>query len=118
MAYTLMHGIRASYKRGCKCLPCRTANADYVRTWRTRKVTGRPIWGQHIPAGDTWRRLRALVTDYGSRAAVSRAYGTANGHIRFGPRVTLRTYVRVLRLYRQMNPEGDSPEGGGAPEGA
>lgn len=35
-AEKLIHGIRTSYHRGCRCLPCRAANASYERD-RTRR---------------------------------------------------------------------------------
>lgn len=31
-----MHGTRLTYQRGCRCLPCRAANAIYFRGYRER----------------------------------------------------------------------------------
>jgi hypothetical protein len=66
---------------------------------------GRPRWHARVPAGETWRKLRALVAEYGSFAAVARALRLTNGHVHFRGRatVTLKTYVRVARLFRQVH---------------
>ncbi len=30
------HGTRARYVKGCRCRPCKDANAEYTRAWRAR----------------------------------------------------------------------------------
>lgn len=35
------HGLRATYNRGCRCMPCRWAAADDVESQRARAATAR-----------------------------------------------------------------------------
>jgi len=112
------HGTRARYQRGCPCLPCRAANAEYIAFGRDRKRKGLPMLGSVVEAFDAWRQLRLLTREYaredgtGGQAALSRRLGLKNGHLqqatriksglRAGRRARIRlsTALRIQRLYQ------------------
>ena len=96
---------RTAYRAGCRCAGCRTAERAYRARYRRRCVEGAVIWGRHVPAGETWRKLLALTTEYESWANVARALRLRNGHVHFRgrPRVTVKTYAKVARLFHQMH---------------
>lgn len=93
------HGHRTTYQYGCRCTPCRAANASYEAEYRLRKARHEPILGATINASETWRQLRLLTTEYETEAALSRRLGLRSGRLRYGQRVTVRTARRVQRLY-------------------
>jgi hypothetical protein len=66
---------------------------------------GQPRWSARVPAGETWRKLRALVAEYGSYANVARALRLTNGHVHFRRRkvITLKHVAQVNKLFRQVH---------------
>lgn len=93
---------RSAYvNAGCRCVECRIASATAKARQRRLKVLGKVSWGARIPAGETFRRVRALAGEYGSHAALARALGFQNGHVQCrGLRITVRNYWKILKLYR------------------
>jgi hypothetical protein len=62
---------------------------------------GKIGWGSRIPAGQTFRRVRALTAEYGSEAAVARALGYRTGKLQCRRlRITVRNFWKILQLYR------------------
>lgn len=95
------HGTRATYKKGCHCLPCRAANAAYIANLRRRHQRGLPILGAYVPAHETWRQLRLLTTEYETEAMLAQRLGHKTGRLQYGrKRVRLFTAVKVARQYR------------------
>lgn len=106
-----IHGTRTEYQRGCRCSSCTEANADYQRGFRGRIVRGRRTLDTRIPATLTWRRLRAMIPEYGSRAQLARALGFEKGALQLHTdRVTVRNALRVWQLYRLTMLEGPDEE--------
>lgn len=52
------HGTRATYRQGCRCLPCRVAASDYLQSYRREIAMGRPPM---IPAEAARAHLEALT---------------------------------------------------------
>lgn len=97
----MTHGTRATYQAtGCRCTPCRAANAAYEAAYRDRKRRGLPMLGSVVSAVETWRQLRLLTTEYESKRALSERLGCRNQHLQYSARVTRRTAARVYRLYQ------------------
>jgi hypothetical protein len=74
---------------------------------RRRRALHQPRWQARRPAGETWRKLRALVAEYGSLAEVARALRFANAHVHFRGRATIsvKNYAKVARLFYQVHAE-------------
>jgi hypothetical protein len=51
----LIHGARRTYRRDCRCVACRAANARYWCAWWTAKQGGRPLLGARISAVEAQR---------------------------------------------------------------
>lgn len=75
------HGTQGRYSkgpdvegnpRGCRCRPCRDAQAQYMRGWRRRSATGVCTPRTFVPAAGSKRRLQALMTQGHSLAALGR----------------------------------------------
>ena len=95
------HGLRVVYQRGCRCLPCRAAEARYRATLRRQDLRGEVPLGRTVPAGLLWRRVRTLILEGLSEEAICRALGVKALH--FGQdRVTVGSQLRVERLYRRV----------------
>ncbi len=97
------HGERRHYQAGCRCLPCRAANAQYLAHWRRLRVEGRAPLGRLVPATRVHTWMKVLRLEHFRRADVMRAIGhhPANyAHLRQRAYVTLRTAVRLARVYR------------------
>lgn len=97
---------RSRYRnQGCRCRGCRAAERAYRAAYRRRVVRGQRRWGARTASGETWRKLRALVAEYGSLAAVARALRLKNSHVHFRGRatITVRNYARVNKLFRQVH---------------
>lgn len=54
------HGTRANYRTGCRCVPCRSANACYETARARAKGRGSGIEAQTVDAGPARRRLEEL----------------------------------------------------------
>lgn len=96
---------RNAYRSGCRCRGCRRANAARVARDRRKQREGRPFWARRVPAGETWRKLLALVAEYGSYRAVARELQLTNQHVHFRGRasISLKNYAKVARLFRSVH---------------
>lgn len=94
------HGTRTRYQRGCRCLPCRSANATYEAEYRDRKRRGLPLPGALVRAVDTWRYIRVLRREYDTESSLAHRLGYADRHIQIG-RVLIRheTAAKIRRIY-------------------
>lgn len=103
------HGTRSCYQgTGCRCTPCRAANAEYEAAYRDRKRRGLPMLGSVVSAVETWRQLRLLTTEYdtekdkvAARREVAHRLGVKDGRLRFYKRrIRLKTAMRVAAQYQ------------------
>lgn len=106
------HGTRARYRRGCRCLPCRSANAIYQQRYRLARQHGRRPLGARISAVETWRRIRQLKAERLTQAEIARRLGLKRPLLQLDTDVvTLRNAIKIRRLHRQLILEGaDGPD--------
>lgn len=97
------HGERRTYRRGCRCLVCRVANAQYEAARRQARADGKPRLGSVVPAHKTHIAMKLLRVEGFTHQGVADllGWGHAYARTRRRARVTLRTQLRVLRLYRE-----------------
>jgi hypothetical protein len=97
------HGERRAYQLGCRCSPCRSANAAYQATFRQARCAGRPLLGAHVPAARTHKLMLVLRIEQLTNGDVARLLGWHGnyGRIYHAATVSLRTHLRVQRLYRE-----------------
>lgn len=103
------HGTRARYRAGCRCLPCRAANAAYdAWLYQQHKIGKRPL-GAAVPARRAWEQARRLLIEGFTPGELARLLGTVRV-LRFSRqgrgRITLRTALKVQRIYRAFMAEG------------
>lgn len=100
----MTHGTRQAYKAGCRCMPCRAAEASYRAHLRARHAAGKPILGARVSAAETWKRIRQLRPELGSNDAIAAALGLRKPSLSLhtGPdaMTTVRTLLRIKRLHR------------------
>lgn len=95
------HGTRRRYQQGCRCVPCKVSNNRYQSTVRTLRAKGKLPLGSRVAAARTWKLLRQMLPEFGGEAELARCLGLHRPYLRMHPeRVTVRTALRVLRLYR------------------
>jgi hypothetical protein len=101
-----MHATRDLYRRGCRCTPCRAANAAYWRAWWAAQRGGRPRLGARVSAVEAQRLLRLLFIEWRASTAaktlLSQALGLRHNlpRLRQQDRVTLRTELKIRQFYR------------------
>jgi hypothetical protein len=95
------HGERATYKAGCSCTPCRAAEASYRAELRRREAEGRPALGARVGPGMMWRQIDALRREGYTDGEIARRLGLQTPRLQLHrERVTLRSKLKVQRLYR------------------
>lgn len=97
------HGRRSTYLDGCRCLPCRSANASYQAHRRERLARGKPLPGVVIQGHYTAQLVRSLLAEGFSASRVGHLLGMSEATIRrhrSSAPVTLRTAARVQSLWR------------------
>jgi hypothetical protein len=99
------HGTRASYRSGCRCTPCRAAEASYQRTLRREKARGQVHEGALVPAARTLREVRHLISEALTKASIAKALGLKRPRLELhtgrGAKVTVRTARRIHALYQR-----------------
>lgn len=109
------HGTRSCYQRGCRCLPCKAAEAAYRSQLRRQQTRARRPLGALIPASEAWARIRVLTQEGFSQRRMSRELGSAHGHApvrAFTPatRIRLLTLLRLrAACARYLIPDTDLP---------
>jgi hypothetical protein len=102
----MTHGTRATYRTGCRCTPCRAANAGYWRAWWTATQTGQRPLGARVSAVEAQRLIRLLLIEWRTlrraKSALSDALGLQHNLPRLTEQdqITLRTELKVRRFYR------------------
>lgn len=88
------HGTRRQYQSGCRCLPCRAAEATYRAELRRKQVKGLPILGAYISASEAWARIRVLKQEHFANRQIT----GRRDHNR--PKLTPEGRVRLVTLIR------------------
>lgn len=103
------HGSRTTYQRhACRCLPCKAANAAYGKAYYRSKAQGKQPLGALVDAKITWKQIKALRIEGFSYAEIARRLGLRWPVLQLHTdQVTLRNYLKIRRLYRQIH--DDSP---------
>ena len=91
------HGPRRQYQAGCRCLPCRSANALYMTDLRTRYASGKPPLGQVLPRHVATRVLRSIQQEGIGWRDLARRLGVRRFELR-GRGVRWRTVLRLARV--------------------
>lgn len=97
-------GYQAHYANNTPlCVPCRTAQADWMRHYRTRLyLNGGPLT---VDATGTRRRLRALACNGWTNDLLAARLGVSGSAVRawtYNERVRRSTVARVAALYDQL----------------
>lgn len=87
-------GTRAQYQQGCRCLPCRAAEATYRAELRRKRVRGLPVLGAYISASEAWARIRVLKQERFTNRQIT---GRQDHH---APAITAQGRVRLVTLIR------------------
>lgn len=101
----MIHGTRRTYQRdGCRCTPCRAANAAYWRSWHQAKVSGRPLLGARISAVEAHRLIKVIRAEWETREALAKALGRHHDLARLTQQrtISLRMLLKIRRLYRRF----------------
>lgn len=103
------HGTRLKYKAGCRCLPCRAANARYEAT----RTKGRDTGGQNslVSAEAARQHILKLSMQGVGRRALAAASDVAEkviANIRSGKQLNIRrnTEERLLAINNQAPSDG------------
>lgn len=102
------HGTRASYQRGCSCLPCSLANATYQAQYRRQQAHGKPALRSLMPATEARKTVNRLLRERYTRGQIARLLGLRFPVLKYDKRtrIQLRTVLRLRYVCRKMNGEG------------
>lgn len=103
------HGSRARYASGCRCLPCRAANARYESERQRRRKTG--DWNGIVKATKARRHMLKLAKQGVGYKTVADAAGISPhiaGAIRRGKRKSIRARTERLILAVSTAAAGDA----------
>jgi len=97
-----MHGQRRTYQAGCRCLPCKAANARAEANRRAAHRQGRRPLGSKTSPVEAARLVRVLLRERYTRRQIAQALGLKSGRLRLHPEaITVAKYLRLKRFYRQ-----------------
>jgi hypothetical protein len=106
----MTHGIRQTYRAGCRCCPCRAANAAYELDRARDHATGRLRLGSVINPAEAVKRIRQMKAEKISGRAVNRLSGLKDHPLVLHPSgITVRKLLRIRRLYRLHMLENRDP---------
>lgn len=97
----MQHGTRPDYQKGCRCTPCRAAEAAYRHQLRAKHLKGLPVLGQLVSASEAWARIRILKQEGFVPAQITGWRDPRHLPLRSftpGQRVRLSTLLRLRRL--------------------
>lgn len=97
------HGTRRGYRAGCRCLPCRSANAVYEARRAAARLAGHPFLGSRVSAARTHILLKVIRTEGISNRRLGRElFGSYRAYKRVHAEAQceLRTALKVQRFYR------------------
>ena len=100
-------GTRAQYQAGCRCAPCRRAEAAYRQRLRGQHVRGQIPLGARVPAAGLWKRVKSLQVEAFTKAEIARRLGLKRPILEWHPvTVTRKTEQRLEQFYQQVMAEG------------
>lgn len=102
-ADALLHGCRSTYQGGCRCTPCRAANAQYMATLRTRQAHGQAPLGTLVNAKEAGAHVRAILIERYSKRELLKQTGLERHtlpRLNATTRCRLKTVLRLRRAYR------------------
>lgn len=104
-----MHGTRNEYRAGCRCTPCRAANAEYWQRWYLAHKAQKPLLGSRVRAVEAQRLLRLILRERYQKGRLAQALGRHHDLARLSQQsmISLRTFLKVRRFYRTyvLDPE-------------
>lgn len=104
------HGTRKTYQAGCRCCPCRAANAQYEAARAADKAAGRQRLGCIIPAAEARKRVNQMKSEKISGRAINRQNGLKDHALVLHPSgITVRKLLRIRRIYR-LHMTGEGPD--------
>lgn len=105
------HGTRVCYTSGCRCAPCRRANAQYFVEWRQKKRHGTIILGAVRSSTDAQRLLEKLYREHVTKSRINHELGLRSTQLKVRPRITVRKHLRIQRVYQRFMAGGELPRG-------
>lgn len=110
-AMALTHGTRACYQRmGCRCLPCKAANARYEAARAKDKAAGKQRLGAIISPSEAMKRVKQMKAERISGRAINRQNGLKDHALVLHPSgITVRKLLRIRRIYR-LHMTGEGPD--------
>lgn len=103
------HGTRRQYKRGCRCLCCRAANATYEAARARDKAKGICRLGCIISATEARRKVAQLQRE---QVNVAARLGLKHHSVRLHAHgVTLKKSLKIRALWRRyfVDPDLQNP---------
>jgi hypothetical protein len=104
-----LHGHRTTYQlAGCRCTPCRAAEALYRAHLRLRKAKGLHLLGALISPVEARLRIRQLQREGYTRGHIARLAGWQKPALSFThrQRIRFRTWLRIRRVAQFAMCEG------------
>ena len=90
------HGTRRRYKLGCRCLPCRAANATYVAAW----ARGEHRAHARVSAAPAKRRIQQMQIEGFTLAQIAADLGVSQLRP-LGAFVTRKRAAEIEALYQR-----------------
>ena len=101
------HGTRGAYQRGCRCRPCRAAEARYRSTLRATHRKGLTPLGSLVSAKAARKKVNALLIERFTRAEIARRLGLRSAKLRLSPdAITARKAIQIHKLHAAVMAEG------------
>ncbi len=105
------HGTRGRYQNtGCRCLPCRAANATYIARYRSLRSAGKRPLGATIEPDAAMRLLEHLYREGIRRKVIAHGLGLRSHALRVHAKITIRKHLQIQRLHRRYMSEAPECE--------
>jgi len=99
----MAHGTRANYQHGCRCTPCKAANAQYQLTYRGLCARNIPRPCAVVSSRPARRLLTGFRREWLSQYRLAHELGKASHSLRIQPKGITRTKLaaieRLARFY-------------------
>lgn len=98
----MIHGTRGTYQRvGCRCTPCKAAEASYRAELRRRHAQGRPILGSPVDASQAIKMVKAMAVEGLTERELAWHLGLKEARVRWQTtRIRVRSLLKLHRVYR------------------
>src|SRR4051812_7466936 len=103
----MTHGTRVAYQTGCRCLPCRLANAEYMASYRQRLRAGAVLLGAKVASAAARRLLDQLRREGIPKAHIAQALGLRSPVVRVHAQITVRKFMKIKRVHRSYLSEAN-----------